>query len=159
MVERNSQGGVWILSGQLLMLRSSMISLHCSFAVVCCWTTPHTDVVNTFYLSGYRDRSSRQRQVWGKAEPSTRQHFDINAGYEINVSWYPVSSKLTSDVCEHCRLFEDSSYQKILTLAHICWGYLKMLQGSGFFETHCTAKILMPYKRFIHLFFWQENGW
>jgi len=44
----------------------------------------------------------------------------LNAGYEINVSWYPVSSKLTNYVCEHCRLFEDYSYPKLLTLAHIC---------------------------------------
>jgi len=65
----------------------------------------------------------------------------LNAGYEINVSWYPVSSKLTNYVCEHCRLFEDFFYQKLLALSHICCGYLKMLQGSGFFMRHSVDSL------------------
>jgi len=46
--------------------------------------------------------------------------------YKINLTWYPVSSKLVSYTCEHWRLIVYYLYQKLWILISICWSYLKI---------------------------------
>jgi len=54
------------------------------------------------------------------------------------LSWYPVLLHLTIEFCTIQRRFtDDYLYQKLLILVQICWKYLRILQGSGFFETQC----------------------
>jgi len=50
----------------------------------------------------------------------------VNACYEINLSWYPVSSKLASYICQHWKLVVYSLHQKLCWLISICWSYLKI---------------------------------
>jgi len=45
---------------------------------------------------------------------------------KINLSWYPVLSKLVSYTCEHRRLTAYYQYQKLRILISICWSYLKI---------------------------------
>ena len=40
--------------------------------------------------------------------------------YEINLSWYPVLSKLSSYKYEHWRLFVDFMYKNYYILANVC---------------------------------------
>jgi len=51
------------------------------------------------------------------------------------ISWYPVLLHLTIQFCAIKRRFTvDYLYQKLLILVQICWKYLRISQGSGFFR-------------------------
>ena len=51
------------------------------------------------------------------------------------LSWYHVLLHLTIQFCTIQRRFtDDYLYQKLLILVQICWKYLRILQGSGFFR-------------------------
>jgi len=51
------------------------------------------------------------------------------------LSWYPVLLYLIIQFCAiKCRFIDDYLYQKLLILVQICWKYLRISQGSGFFR-------------------------
>jgi len=68
-----------------------------------------------------------------------------NGCYEINLSWYPVSSKLASYICEHYRLFADSLYKKIINIGQYLLKLLENFLGVRFFEPHCSFKYVIDF--------------
>jgi len=61
--------------------------------------------------------------------------YSVKLLLRINLSWYLVSSKFSSYICEHWRLFVDCLYQKLLILTNIYY-YTHYIRLTAFIPGH-----------------------
>ena len=67
----------------------------------------------------------------------------VNDCCGINLSWYPVLSKLASHKCENWRIFVDFLYQKTINIGQYLLKIFEIFVGVQFFEHSVYSHVLI----------------